>query len=255
MPVLPLSDRLIHYTSEGDGPPVVLAHPLGFSQAIWDQVAPRLPRHCRILRYDLRGHGASGGGAAGMGALVRDAEALMDALHLRDAVFVGSGLGGMVAQGLAVKRLDLVRGLVLANTAAKIPATSAWRAVQTSATEMAPLVEPVIARSFALSARCSPAADRARAMLAACDPAGYAAGAAALEGTDFYTTTATLTLPTLVLAGSADAITPPDLVAETAALIAGADFRLMRGSGHLPALDAPHEMADAICAFLARIGH
>lgn len=255
MPILPLADRMIHYTATGDGPPVVLAHPLGFSHAIWDDVVPLLPRHCRIIRYDLRGHGLSGGSGGGIGAMVRDAEALMDALYLRDAVFVGAGIGGLVAQGLAVKRLDLVRGMVLTNTAAKIPATTTWRSLQTGATDMAPLVEPIIARSFALSARRSAAADTARAMLRCCDPAGYAAGAAAIEGTDFYATTARLTLPTLVIAGSADAVTPPDLVRETADLIAGSDFRLMRNAGHLPALEAPEVFGHAICVFLQGIGH
>ena len=255
MPVLPLADRLIHYATTGDGPPIVLAHPLGYSQAIWDDVVPRLPRHCRIVRYDLRGHGRSGGGGGGIGAMVRDAEALMEALQLCDAVFVGAGIGGLVAQGLAVKRLDLVRAMVLMNTAAKIPATATWRATQTQATDMAPLVEPIIARSFALSARQSAAADSARTMLRACDPSGYAAGAAASERTDFYVTTARLTLPTLVIAGSADAVTPPDLVRETVDLIAGSEFRLLQGSGHLPALDAPDMLGDAMCEFLHRIGH
>ncbi|WP_435167962.1 alpha/beta fold hydrolase [Falsirhodobacter sp. 1013] len=245
MPLLPLSDRAIRYETRGAGAPVVLAHPLGFSSRIWERVT--FPEHVQVVAYDLRG--------AAMGALVRDAEALMDALGLRDAVFIGAGLGGLVAQGLAVKRLDLVRGMVLMNTAAKIPATATWRALQTGATEMAPLVEPIIARSFAPAARRSEAADQARAMLSTCDPAAYAAGAAAIEGTDFYTTTATLALPTLVLAGTDDAITPPDLVRETAELIAGADFRLLRRSGHLPALDAPEALSEAITAFLARIGH
>lgn len=255
MPVLPLADRLIHYTTAGSGPAVVLAHPLGYSHAVWDAVVPLLPPRCRIVTYDLRGHGRSGSGGGGIGAMVRDAEALMDALSLRDAVFVGAGIGGLVAQGLAVKRLDLVRGVVLMNTAAKIPATAAWRAMQTEATEMEPLVEPVIARSFALPARRTPAANKARSMLRACDPAGYAAGAAAVEGTDFYVTTATLTLPALVIAGTGDAITPTDLMRETADLMAGAEFRLLHGCGHLPALEAPEVVAEAIYSFLHRIGH
>ncbi|MDB6453380.1 alpha/beta fold hydrolase [Falsirhodobacter sp. 20TX0035] len=245
MPLLPLSDRAIQYDTRGEGAPVVLAHPLGFSSAIWEGIT--LPDHLRVASYDLRG--------APMGALVRDAEALMDALGLRDAVFVGAGLGGLVAQGLAVKRMDLVRGLVLMNTAARVPATSAWRAAQTTATDMAPLIEPIIARSFAPAARRSAPADRARAMLSSCDPAVYAAGAAAIEGTDFYTTTATLTLPTLVMTGADDAITPPDLARETADLIVGSEFRLLRGSGHYPALDAPLPLSEALSAFLARIGH
>ncbi|QUS35124.1 alpha/beta fold hydrolase [Falsirhodobacter algicola] len=247
MPVLPLPDRMIGYRTDGDGPPVVLLAPLGFGPDIWQDVLPMLPQGFRILRPDLRG--------GRMGGLVRDAEALLDALGLRGAVVVGAGIGGLIAQGLAVKRLDLVRGLVLMTTAARIPATRAWRTAQTGATDMGPLIGPIIERAFAPAARRSEAAARARALLAACDPADYAAGAAAMEGTDFYTTTATLTLPTLVLSGSDDAVTPPDLVAETAGLIIGADHRMMRGSGHYPQLDAPEALADHLTGFLARIGH
>lgn len=243
MPVLPLADRLIRYSDTGSGAPVLLLPPLGMPRTMWDGVA--LPG--RLIAPDLRG--------APMGALVRDAEALLDALALRDAVVVGAGLGGLVAQGLAVKRLDLVRGLVLMNTAAKIPATAAWRAQQVGATDMTPLIPRIIERAFAPAARRSPAALRARDLLAACDPATYAAGAAAIEGTDFYTTTATLTLPALVLAGQGDGITPPDLVAETADLMRGAELRLMHGSGHYPALDAPEALGTLIRDVLSRIGH
>ena len=76
-----------------------------------------MPEGLRIIRYDMRGHGRSAVPAPpySMGALVRDTEALLDHLGVRDSVFVGLSIGGMVAQGLAVKRLDLVRGLVLAH--------------------------------------------------------------------------------------------------------------------------------------------
>ena len=55
-----------------------------------------------------------------MGALVADAEAVCDALEVRSAVFVGLSIGGLIGQGLAVKRPDIVRALVLSNTGAKI---------------------------------------------------------------------------------------------------------------------------------------
>ena len=110
-----------------DAPPVVFIHALGTNLAIWDAVLARLPP-LRILRYDLRGHGASDVPAPpySMGALIRDAERLMDHFALRDAVVLGLSIGGLVAQGLAVKRLDLVRGLVLSNTAARIGTEAIW---------------------------------------------------------------------------------------------------------------------------------
>ena len=77
----------------------------------------------------MRGHGLSDTptGDYWMGDLVADAEALMDALAIRDAVFVGLSIGGVVAQGLAAERPDLVRAAVLSNTAAKIGTEAGWR--------------------------------------------------------------------------------------------------------------------------------
>ena len=119
------------WRDEGDaaGVPVVFAHALGLDLHLWDAVLPLLPQGLRLIRYDLRGHGGTEGppGPYGMGALVRDAEQLLDGLAVKGAVFVGLSLGGLVAQGLAVKRPDLIRALVLSNTAAKIGTAESWR--------------------------------------------------------------------------------------------------------------------------------
>ena len=116
-------------TGPDDGAPVVFANALGTTLAIWDQVAALLPAGLRIIRYYMRGHGASDApdGPYSMGQLVSDAEAVCDAAGVRDALFIGLSVGGMVAQGLAVKRPDLIRALVLSNTAAKIGNPKLWQ--------------------------------------------------------------------------------------------------------------------------------
>ena len=62
-----------------------------------------------------------------MGGLVSDIEALMDYLKVKDSMFVGLSIGGMIGQGLATKRRDLIRSMVLSNTAAKIATPDIWR--------------------------------------------------------------------------------------------------------------------------------
>ena len=84
---------------------------------------------------------------------------------------------------------------------------------------------------------------------------GYLGCAAAISGTDFYTPTSGLRLPTLGIAGDADGATPPDLVRETVDLIPGSTFRLIRGGGHLPCVDQPQAYAKALTDFLRDIGH
>jgi 3-oxoadipate enol-lactonase len=242
-----------------DGPAVVLIHALGTNLQIWDEVVSRLPTGCRVLRFDQRGHGASDVPEPpyAMGALIRDAERMMAHFGLRDAVVVGLSLGGLVAQGLAVKRLDLVRGMVLSNTAAKIGSAEMWqgRIAQMLAEGPEAYAPGAMERKFGRRWQEVAGMQRVRQMLLDTDPKGWAGCAAAIAGTDFYTPTAGLTLPTLVIAGINDGTTPPDLVRETAELILGHRFELMRGAGHLPMVERPDDYAALITAFLRSIGH
>ncbi len=261
MPTAFFPDLRLHYRIDGDpdGAPVVFAHALGLDHAVWDAVIALMPPGLRLIRYDLRGHGASDVPPApyAMGALIRDAENLLDHLAVKECVFVGLSIGGMIAQGLAIKRLDLMRGMVLANTAARIGIDSQWadRIAAVRAGGMEAIAEPTMARWFSRRARQAHRDLPWREKLLACAPEGWCGAAAAIAGTDFYTPTASLTLPTLVIAGADDASTPPDLVRETADVIRGADFRLLRGAGHLSPVDQPAAFAEALTGFLTRIAH
>ncbi len=169
MPLLFLPDLRLHYTDDGPrtGPPVVFAHALGTDLRLWDDVLPLLPPGLRLIRLDMRGHGQSDVPAPpyAMGALVRDAERALDALGVRDAVFVGLSIGGLIAQGLAVKRLDLIRALVLSNTAAKIGTPSVWqdRIAAVRAGGLAAVSEATLARWFPRPFRETPEAATWRA--------------------------------------------------------------------------------------------
>jgi 3-oxoadipate enol-lactonase len=256
-----LGDVQIHWREDGDpsGAPVVFANSLGTDLRLWDDVVPLLPPGLRIIRYDKRGHGLSSCPPApyAMGALVTDAERLLDHLGVKDCVFVGLSIGGMIAQGLAVKRLDLVRGMVLSNTAAKIGTAQMWedRIAAIRAGGIEALADAVMERWFSRAFRETEALTAWRNMLIRQPAEGYIGCGAAIAGTDFYTTTATLTLPTLAIAGTEDGSTPPDLVRETAELIRGARFHLIRGAGHLPCVEKPGEYAEVLTGFLKEIGH
>ncbi len=261
MKIATLGDVQIHYREDGDpsGAPVVFANSLGTDLRLWDDVLPLLPPGLRIIRYDKRGHGLSSCPPApySMGALVTDAERLLDHLRVKGCVFVGLSIGGMIAQGLAVKRLDLVRGMVLSNTAAKIGTAQMWedRIAAIRAGGIEALADAVMERWFSKAFRQTEALTAWRNMLIRQPAEGYIGCGAAIAGTDFYTTTATLTLPTLAIAGTEDGSTPPDLVRETAELIRGARVHLIRGAGHLPCVEKPEEYAEVLTGFLREIGH
>lgn len=261
MKLVDVGDVRLHYRIDGpeDGAPVVFANSLGTDMRLWDPILPLLPPGLRLIRFDKRGHGLSTcpPNPYSMGALVSDTERLLDHLQVKDCVFVGLSIGGMIAQGLAVKRLDLIRAMVLSNTAAKIGTPELWDAriadVEDGGIEK--LADAVMERWFSTKFRASPELELWRNMLTRQEDQGYMGCSAAISGTDFYTTTAGLRLPTLGIAGSEDGSTPPDLVRETVDLIPGSEFHLIRKAGHLPCVEQPEEYARVLSDFLRAVGH
>ncbi len=236
-------------------PPVVLVHGQGLDLRVWDAILPRLAQH-RTLRLDLRGHGASDSPPPpySIGGLIRDVERMMQHFALKDAVILGAGEGGLVAQGLAVKRLDLVRAMVLTGSATRFGNPDLWQR-RNAALANGPDLEAEAAALLGPHWRTLPAAAPVQEMLARTRAEGWAGIATAMANTDFYQTTATLTLPSLILAGGDDRKCPPDMQRETADLIAGSQFQLLPGASHLAVLTHPQPFAKALCGFLTRIGH
>ncbi len=254
-------DVRIHYRVDGpaDGPTVVFANSLGTDMRLWDPILPLLPKGLRLIRWDKRGHGLSTvpSGPYSMGSLITDCERLLDHLAVKECVFVGLSIGGMIAQGLAAKRLDLIRAMVLSNTAAKIGNPALWdeRIAAVHANGVESLADAVMERWFSEGFRNTPELELWRNMLVQQAGNGYAGCSAAISGTDFYTTTSSLRLPTLGIAGSEDGSTPPDLVRETTDLIPGSQFHLIRRAGHLPCVEQPEEYAQVLTDFLKSVGH
>ena len=234
-------------------PPLVFLHGTGLDQRLWDPLLPLYPHH-RTLRLSLRGHGASDTPPApyAMGTLIRDVERLMTHFALTDAVVIGAAEGGLIAQGLAVKRLDLVRAMVLTGSATRF----AVPAAQTARLKAeGPDIDAECARLLGPRWRDLSAARLVRAMLELTRADGWHGLAAATATADLYQTTATLRLPTLVLAGGDDRKTPPDLQRELADLVVGASYQLLRSASHLSMLTHTEAFAHALTGFLTRIGH
>lgn len=261
MPIADLGHVQLNYRIDGpiDGAPLVLANSLATTLTIWDDVVAVLPDNLRILRFDMRGHGGSSVPQApySMGSLIRDAEKLLEFCEFQNAMFVGISLGGIVGQGLAVKRMDQIRALVLSNTAAKVGTPEMWqdRIKTIAGKDLSYIGGATMDRWFPASFRNSAACARWQEMFEAQPLEGYMGCCAAIAGTDFYTPTSGLRLPTLGIAGSYDKATPPDLVRETTALIPGSRFELIKNAGHLPCIDQPQTYAALLTSFLQETGH
>ncbi len=245
----------------GHGVPVVLAHALGLDLSMWQGLAASLAGDHPVLRYDHRGHGGSAAahGPYTMEALVDDAARVVREWGVGSVVFVGLSMGGMVAQGLAIRHPDLVRGLVLANTTSAYGAAerTGWadRIALVRGGGMAAIADAVVQRF--LSAPYRAAHPEAAAGLHACilcaDAAGYVAACEAVSQLDWTGLLATVRCPTAVIAGSEDAGTPPAMGQAIADRIPGASFDVLQGAAHLAVVEMPQAFEQIVRRLIERV--
>lgn len=247
----------IAYRFDGpqDAPVLILSNSLGTAMGMWDLQIPAFARHFRVLRYDSRGHGASGvpAGAYSMDRLGRDVIELMDGLGIETAHVCGVSKGGMVGQWLGVRAPERIGKLALCNTAAYMGPPAGWdqRIAAVKAGGMTPMTEPVLERWFTPEFRAgSPdAVAPVRAMLLATDPAGYAGCCAAIRDMDLRPTDPLIRRPVLVIAGSRDPSTPPDVTGAIAAMVPGARLEILEAA-HLSNIEQPEDFTRTVLDFL-----
>lgn len=255
MQVLTRPFGTLHIRIDGPkgAPSVVFANSLGTDLRLWDAIVPLMPPGLRLVRYDKRGHGLSDhGGGTRIEDHAEDAIAVIEALDSGPVVFVGLSIGGLIGQVVASQRPDLLRALVLSNTAARLGTAESWQARIDAITTrgLSAIADAVMERWFAAPFRTSPACRPWRNMLVHTPVDGYIAACHALATADQRQATAALRLPTLVIAGAEDGASPPDLVQATAGLIPDAAFHVIPGAGHLPCVETPDAWAAIVAPFL-----
>ena len=112
---------LTYYTESGQGAPVILIHGVGLDGAIWEQQVAALSQTYRVICYDMIGHGQSAcpPGPYSLGLFVDQLDALFSELNLQQAHVVGFSMGGLVAQGFAVRHPEKVSTLTIVSSVAK----------------------------------------------------------------------------------------------------------------------------------------
>jgi 3-oxoadipate enol-lactonase len=162
-------------------------------------------------------------------------------------------IGGMIAQSLVSMRPDLVRGLVLMDTAHKIGTPQVWaeRIAAIRAGGIASIADAILTRWFTPDFHRERAAELAgwRNMLSRTPVEGYLGCCAAIRDADLTATARAVAVPTLCMVGDADGSTPPELVAELASLVPGARLVTIAGAGHVPCVERPEAVAEAMLGF------
>mgnify|MGYP003602288171 FL=1 len=255
-----LAEGELNYQLDGpQGAPVlVLSNSLGTDLGMWDTQIPAFAEHFQVLRYDTRGHGQSlvSEGPYSIEQLGHDVLALLDALHIEKAHFCGLSMGGLIGQWLGINAGSRLRSLVVCNTAAKIGEPAVWNPrIETVLREgqaaMVALRDASIARWFTPEyAQANPdQAKRITDMLAATSPQGYAANCAAVRDADFRDQLGAIDVPTLVIAGTEDAVTPPSGGHFIQARVPGAQYAEFYAA-HLSNVQAGDAFSQRVLEFL-----
>ncbi len=243
---------------EPGGAAVCFINSLGTDHRVWDPLLPHLPAAWHLLRHDKRGHGLSGAAPTGstIADYTDDVAALIRAQGRAPMLVVGLSIGGLIAQSLAARHPDLVQGLILICTGAKIGTPALWqeRIDGLSATGLPAAAESILDRWFPEPFRSQdPSLPLWRAMLHRADLAGYLVACAAIRDADLRNQARTLSVPTLCIAGSEDQATPPVLLEDLAQAIPGARLAVLQGAGHIPCVQMPGALAALMKPFVEQV--
>lgn len=245
----------LHVTASGSGSPTLMfLHYWGGSSRSWQPVIDRLAPTTRCVAIDQRGWGRSIGPATGYAIedLAADATAVIEGLALDDYILVGHSMGGKVAQLLATRRHEHLRGVVLVAPAPARPAAvpdevrAQMAVAYTSRESVLVTLDAVLSHA--------PLSDEVREQIVA-DSLGGSAGAkrewpASVIVQDVSADLARIDVPVLVVAADHDQVEPVALMeSNVIGLIPGARLEVIADSGHLIPLERPAELSDLIAGF------
>ena len=248
------------YDVEGAGEPLLMIQGLGYGRRGWGPSPALLARRFRVVTFDNRGFGDSDAteGPYTTAQLATDALAVLDAAGIEQAHVVGSSLGGMVAQELALAAPERVRKLVLCSTTPGGPESVPMPQQTVALMGRQPKLDPREAMQLFVENALSsepPAGlvDEIVAYRMANPPnaAGWYAQASAGAAHDALARLGAIRAPTLVVHGTADNVVDAGNAPLIAEAIPGARLELFEGVGHLLPWERPGEFVALVEDFLA----
>jgi len=251
----------LYIDTQGAGPDLVLLHGWGLHGGVWDALLPRLTPHFRVTRVDLPGHGKSH--AIPMPAQLADVGRLVQAAVPENAAWLGWSLGGLIALRTGLDAPQMLRGLILVTTTPRFAAAADWpeamppEQLQEFAAGLGEDYRETLLRFLSLQVRGDESARAALrqlrdALFARGEPAtaALAVGLELLRVSDLRSELACLQVPTLVIAGGYDRLTPPGAGKALAEAIPGARYALIPKSAHAPFISHPEEFTALLTAFM-----
>ena len=243
----------IAWERHGSGPPLLLIHGLGYARWGWEPVVEPLARSFDVLLFDNRGIGESDAppGPYTAAQLASDAVQVLDEADVERAHVLGTSLGGMVAQELALAQPGRVDKLVLACTT-----PGGARAYPMPERTVRLLTSGATLRDFVENALHPDGRDELverileHRLATAQAPEAWAAQAAAGAGFDAYERVGSIAAPTLVLHGDGDVVVDPRNAELLAGLLPHASVELFPGTGHLFFWQQPDRFARLVAEFL-----
>jgi 3-oxoadipate enol-lactonase len=238
--------------------PVVFVHGLGGDHSLWLYQVPACCERFPTLTLDLRGHGASTKPEGGFGIvdMARDVVRLLRGLGVERAHLVGCSLGGMVVQQVALDYPLAAASLVLVDTLCGAPPgfedmmRTALQFIEDNS--MAAVAKARITNAF--SDAVDPVLrDYLIDRVAQNDKAAYVRAACAAYGFSVCGRMSEIAVPTLVVVGELDRVTPPPLSEDLATRISGARLARIAGAGHISNLERPREFNRLLLEFLASV--
>jgi 3-oxoadipate enol-lactonase len=252
----------IAYDVRGHGRPLVLVQGVGVGRWGWEPVADRLARRFQVITIDNRGIGASDTppGPFTIRAMVQDVLAVLDHAGIQQASVLGTSLGGMVAQELALTHPEQVDRLVLVATLPGGPRSRPMPLGTTYLFSAAPFLTDKARLQQFVNNALGPATRRGRPALAErlaaakhASPQSKTAWRAQVAAGMLFNPLGQqrdITQPTLVIQGTADQVVDPGNAGVLADLLPNARVELFHGAGHLLYWEHPRRFARMVTSFL-----
>ncbi|MEX0604093.1 MAG: alpha/beta fold hydrolase [Marinobacter sp.] len=240
---------------DGDKPLLVLAHPLGMTQGVWDNMIPALLGKFRVMTWDLPGHGASAAWPDQSDEitpedLAEETLALVAVAGAEKFHFVGTSIGGAIGQQLISQHPGRLISATLTNTGAVIGTPEAWNTRSANVLELglSTMAVDIVPRWFGPTACDQQPAlvEGWRVIMGRGDDRSYALLCEMLGRVDYRKRLGEHRVPLQLIGGSDDVATPPETLKTLAHCSGAQEPIILERVGHVPSVECPDQFSEIL---------